>query len=62
MSEPHAKPTRPTLRKSLGLFDGITILVGITIGAGIFSAPQIIAGFTGSFTPILWLWIAGGAF
>ncbi len=62
MSEPHAKPARPTLRKSLGLFDGITILVGITIGAGIFSAPQIIAGFTGSFTPILWLWIAGGAF
>ena len=61
MSQPHAKPSRPTLRKSLGLFDGITILVGITIGAGIFSAPQIIAGFTGSFTPILWLWIAGGA-
>lgn len=62
MSEPQAKPSRPTLRKSLGLFDGIAILVGITIGAGIFSAPQIIAGFTGSFTPILWLWIAGGAF
>ncbi len=62
MSEPPAQPSRPTLRKSLGLFDGITILVGITIGAGIFSAPQIIAGFTGSFTPILWLWIAGGAF
>lgn len=62
MSQPNAEPARPTLRKSLGLFDGITILVGITIGAGIFSAPQIIAGFTGSFTPILWLWIAGGAF
>ena len=62
MSESSPGPTRPTLRKSLGLFDGITILVGITIGAGIFSAPQIISGFTESFTPILWLWIVGGAF
>ena len=62
MSESSPGPERPTLRRSLGLFDGITILVGITIGAGIFSAPQIIAGFTESFTPILWLWIVGGAF
>ncbi len=62
MAESSPGPARPTLRKSLGLFDGITILVGITIGAGIFSAPQIISGFTESFTPILWLWIVGGTF
>jgi len=34
---------QPTLRKTLGVFDGIAILIGTTIGAGIYSTPQIIA-------------------
>ncbi|MEE2710244.1 MAG: APC family permease [Gemmatimonadota bacterium] len=53
---------RPTLLKTLGVFDGITMLVGITIGAGIFSAPQRIAAYFDSFTPILMLWILAGFF
>ena len=53
---------RPTLLKTLGVFDGITMLVGITIGAGIFSAPQRIASYFDSFTPILVLWILAGFF
>ncbi|MBT5873264.1 MAG: amino acid permease, partial [Candidatus Latescibacteria bacterium] len=53
---------RPQLLKTLGVFDGITILVGITIGAGIFSTPQRIAGYFDSFTPILTLWVLAGAF
>jgi APA family basic amino acid/polyamine antiporter len=40
--------------------DGIAIVVGITIGAGIFSTPQIIAGYHSSFAVIAVYWILGG--
>jgi APA family basic amino acid/polyamine antiporter len=53
---------QPSLRKALGVFDGITILVGITIGAGIYSTPQIIAGYLKSFPIIIFLWIVVGIF
>ncbi|HSM18650.1 MAG TPA: amino acid permease [Gemmatimonadales bacterium] len=42
------------------MFDGVSIVVGITIGAGIFSTPQIIAGYHSSFTWIAFYWILGG--
>jgi APA family basic amino acid/polyamine antiporter len=51
-----------SLKKVLGVFDGIAILIGITIGAGIYSTPQIIAGYIGSFGPILLLWLVAGVF
>jgi APA family basic amino acid/polyamine antiporter len=51
-----------SLRKVLGVFDGIAILIGISIGAGIYSTPQIIAGYLGSFGPILLLWLVAGVF
>ncbi len=38
------------------------ILVGITIGAGIYSTPQLIAGYQDSFLTILTLWAVVGAF
>ena len=50
------------LKKSLGLFDGIALLVGITIGSGIFATPQIIAGYLESFSSIIILWIGVSAF
>ena len=53
---------KPTLRKVLGLFDGVALLIGITIGAGIYATPQIIATYESAFTPILWLWIGSGVF
>lgn len=53
---------QPTLRRTLGIFEGVTILIGITIGAGIFSTPQIIAGYLDSFYSIIILWILVGAF
>ncbi len=53
---------RPTLLRTLGPADGIAILLGITIGAGIYSTPQIIAGYLGSFNQIISLWIAVGIF
>jgi APA family basic amino acid/polyamine antiporter len=51
-----------SLRKVLGVSDGIAILIGISIGAGIYSTPQIIAGYLGSFGPILLLWLSAGIF
>ncbi|MFQ5568624.1 MAG: APC family permease [Rhodothermales bacterium] len=53
---------QPTLRKTLGVFDGVALLIGITIGAGIYSTPQIIATYQASFSPILLLWLLAGLF
>ncbi len=50
------------LKRTLGLFDGIALLVGITIGSGIFATPQIIAGYLDSFSTIILLWIGVAAF
>jgi len=57
-----AAPARPTLLRTLGVADGIAILVGITIGAGIYSTPQIIAGYLSSFQEVISLWIIVGIF
>jgi APA family basic amino acid/polyamine antiporter len=54
--------SKPSLQKSLGVLDGIAILIGITIGAGIYSTPQIIAGYLSSFDSIILLWLLAGVF
>ena len=54
--------TKPSLRKVLGVFDGVAILIGICIGAGIYSNPQIIAHYMSSFWQIILLWIGAGVF
>lgn len=54
--------TTPKLKRTLGVFDGIGLLVGITIGAGIYSTPQIIAGYLNSFSVVLVLWIGVAVF
>jgi APA family basic amino acid/polyamine antiporter len=61
MSDTQTKD-QPELRRTLGLFEGITILIGITIGAGIYSTPQIIANYQDTFMSIILLWIVVGAF
>ena len=50
------------LKKTLGLFDGVALLVGITIGAGIFKTPQVIANYINSFSIIIILWISVAVF
>ncbi|MEA1882021.1 MAG: amino acid permease, partial [Candidatus Marinimicrobia bacterium] len=50
------------LKRTLGLSDGIALLVGITIGSGIFATPQIIAGYLDSFSTIIILWIGVAGF
>ena len=44
------------LKKTLGLLDGISLLIGITIGSAIFATPQIIATYQNSFSSIIVLW------
>ena len=61
MSENPAPPEN-RLRRSLRLSDSIALLVGITIGAGIYSTPQIIAAYGPSFPLVLLLWSVGGLF
>ena len=45
------------LKKTLGLIDGISLLIGITIGSAIFATPQIIATYQNSFSSIIALWV-----
>ncbi|RCL89416.1 amino acid permease [bacterium] len=45
------------LKKTLGLLDGISLLIGITIGSAIFATPQIIATYQNSFSSIIVLWV-----
>ncbi len=59
---PEASKNHPQLKRSLTLLDGIVLLVGITIGAGIYSTPQKIAGYFSSFELILAMWILVGIF
>ena len=53
---------KPSLKQVLGVPDGIAILIGITIGAGIYSTPQIIARHMVSFNAIIALWLLVGFF
>ena len=54
--------SRPqTLRRALTTLDTSAVLIGITIGAGIFAVPQQIALNMSSFSQIIWLWVGCGA-
>ena len=50
------------LKKSLGFIDGVALLVGITIGAGIFKTPQVISRHIDSFFLIIFLWVVVALF
>ncbi|MDQ8020547.1 MAG: amino acid permease [Moraxellaceae bacterium] len=47
-------------RAVLGLHEAIAIIVGIVIGAGIFKAPALVAGMTGSAPWMFGAWLLGG--
>src|SRR5262249_26042718 len=48
------------LRRSLGLLDGLAMVVGITVGSGIFRTPGLIAGRPGRPSLPFTAWILGG--
>jgi basic amino acid/polyamine antiporter, APA family len=51
-----------TPRPTLTLFDAITMIVGLIVGAGIFGTSSIVAGAMGNEWQIVAVWIAGGIF
>ena len=51
----------PDLKRSLRLFDGLTMVVGVVVGAGIFRTPGIIAGQLGRPWLTFVAWVLGGA-
>jgi len=48
------------LRRVIGLFGGIALIVGITVGSGIFRTPPTIAGLVPHSLVIMGLWTAFG--
>ena len=50
----------PTLRRQLGLWSAIAVLVGSTIGSGIFRSPAAIAAKVPGPLPLMVVWVAGG--
>jgi len=47
-------------QRLLALREVIALIVGIVIGAGIFKAPSMVAGMTGSAGPMFAAWLLGG--
>jgi basic amino acid/polyamine antiporter, APA family len=45
---------------SLSVFDGVSFLIGIMIGIGIFRTPQLVAGNVDGIPMFIGVWIAGG--
>jgi amino acid transporter len=50
----------PALRRELGFRDATALIVGLVIGAGIFKAPSLVAGATGSAEWMFTAWAFGG--
>src|SRR5215469_18633776 len=61
-NSPLTEPTRGTsdLPRKLGLFDAMSIVVGIVIGGGIFLVPNLVARELHSAGSILAVWIFAG--
>ncbi len=50
----------PTLRRQLGLWSAVAVLIGSTIGSGIFRSPAGIAAKLPGPLPLMSVWVAGG--
>ncbi len=63
-TQPHAAPSprAQELPRQLGLFSAIAVLVGSTIGSGIFRSPAGIADKLPGPAPMLIVWSVGGLF
>ena len=57
---PTAVSQSPDLRRVIGFFGGTALIVGITIGSGIFRTPPTIAGLVQNPLVIMGLWTAFG--
>ncbi len=57
---PAATETRDRLPRRLGVWSAAAVLVGSTIGSGIFRVPSTVAGDVGTVGAAILLWIVGG--
>ncbi len=55
-------PAAPTLQRRLGLWTAIAVVIGSTIGSGIFRSPAGIADKLPGPLPMLSVWVMGGIF
>src|SRR5207245_11622932 len=62
LSAPSPAPDRwgDRLPRQLGLWSAVAVLIGSTIGGGIFRTPAIIAGRVPDPLPMFGVWILGG--
>lgn len=62
-SEMQPSPSaQPTLARSIGLWSAMAVVIGSTIGSGIFRSPAGIADKLPGPLPMLLAWVAGGIF
>jgi amino acid transporter len=64
---PSSRPSTPpqgsaSLRRQLGLWSAVAVLIGSTIGSGIFRSPAGIADKLPGPLPLMGVWVAGGLF
>ncbi len=57
-----AQPNNSSLTRQLGLWSAVAVLIGSTIGSGIFRSPAGIADKLPGPLPLMSVWIAGGLF
>jgi amino acid transporter len=55
-----ASKARAGPKPLLGLREAVALIVGVVIGAGIFKAPAIVAGLSGSAENMFGMWLLGG--
>jgi amino acid transporter len=60
MADPEARADRSAPRTVLHTRDGVVLVVGLVLGAGIFRAPQLVAAGSSSGMVFLALWAVGG--
>ena len=63
MTEPQVEPDRwgERLARRLGLWSAVAVVVGTTIGSGIFRTPASVAQLVGDVPLFLVAWVLGGA-
>ena len=59
---PPPLPPAPTLQRRIGLWSAIAVVIGSTIGSGIFRSPAGIADKLPGPLPMLSVWVMGGIF
>ena len=58
----HPATDRPSLQRQLGLWSAVAVLIGSTIGSGIFRSPAGVTDKLPGPLPLMAVWVAGGLF